>query len=71
MELLGIEPGPAVGQALDALEEEVEAGEVIDEAGARAFLQAWWGRDGAGVEDGAAGDGSAAGHDDSSGSADA
>ena len=28
MELLGLEPGVAVGQALDALEEEVEAGEV-------------------------------------------
>ena len=28
MDVLGLEPGPAVGQALDALEEEVEAGEV-------------------------------------------
>jgi tRNA nucleotidyltransferase/poly(A) polymerase len=38
MELLGLEPGAAVGEALDALEEEVEAGEVrtVDEA--RAFL---------------------------------
>ena len=44
MQLLGIEPGPAVGQALDALEEEIEAGEVTDEDGARAFLQEWWGR---------------------------
>ena len=31
MALLGVEPGPAVGQALDALEEEVEAGEVTHE----------------------------------------
>ncbi len=44
MALLGIEPGPAVGQALDALEEEVEAGVVADAAGARAFLLEWWGR---------------------------
>ena len=48
MALLGIEPGPAVGQALDALEEEIEAGEVGDADGARAFLQAWWRRDDAG-----------------------
>jgi poly(A) polymerase len=45
MDLLGIEPGPAVGQALDALEEEIEAGEVTDTDGARAFLQEWWRRD--------------------------
>ena len=51
MNLLGIEPGPAVGQALDALEEEIEAGEVIDADGARAFLQAWWRRDAAGATD--------------------
>ena len=42
MDLLGIEPGPAVGRALDALEEEVEAGEVTDVEGARAFLEGWW-----------------------------
>lgn len=42
MQLLGIDPGPAVGQALDALEEEVEAREVEDVAGARAFLLDWW-----------------------------
>ena len=42
MALLGLEPGPAVGRALDALEEEIEAGEVTDEAGARAFLLEWW-----------------------------
>ncbi len=48
MELLGIEPGPAVGQALDALEEEVEAGEVTDAEGARAYLLAWWKPDEAG-----------------------
>jgi len=46
MELLGLEPGPAVGQALDALEEEVEAGEVTDAREARAFLARWWDRDG-------------------------
>ena len=44
MTLLGLEPGPAVGQALDALEEEVEAGEVADADGARAFLLEWWER---------------------------
>ena len=38
MEVLGIEPGPAVGQALDALEEEVESGEVRTEDEARDFL---------------------------------
>ena len=66
MELLGIEPGPAVGQALDALEEEIEAGEVTDAEGARAFLAAWWRRDEAeGSEgDGTAGMGRAPGVDD-------
>ncbi|HSL94622.1 MAG TPA: hypothetical protein VLA35_01720 [Thermoleophilia bacterium] len=56
IELLGLEPGPAVGQALDALEEEVEAGEVTDVDGARSFLTAWWSaRDAeAGAEDGGA-----------------
>lgn len=44
MELLGVAPGPVVGEALAALEEEVEAGEVRDEGGARAFLAAWWAR---------------------------
>lgn len=53
MRLLGIEPGPAVGQALDALEEEVEAGEVTDADEARDFLLSWWGRSGA-QADGAA-----------------
>jgi hypothetical protein len=42
MALLGLEPGPAVGRALEALEEEIEAGEVTDEAGARSFLREWW-----------------------------
>jgi tRNA nucleotidyltransferase/poly(A) polymerase len=46
MEVLGIEPGPAVGQALDALEEEVEAGEVRSRDEARVFLLAWWEREG-------------------------
>jgi len=43
MELLGLEPGVAVGQALDALEEEVEAGDITTAAEARAFLDEWWG----------------------------
>ena len=43
MELLGLEPGVAVGRALDALEEEVEAGEITTAAEARAFLKEWWG----------------------------
>jgi len=51
MEILGLEPGPAVGQALDALEEEVEAGEVTDVDGARAFLQEWWELEGAAEEE--------------------
>jgi poly(A) polymerase len=42
MALLAIEPGPAVGQALEALDEEVEAGEVGTAGEARAFLLAWW-----------------------------
>jgi len=42
MELLGIGPGPAVGEALDVLGEELEAGEVTDAAGARSFLARWW-----------------------------
>ena len=50
MALLGIEPGPAVGQALDALEEEVEAGEVTDADEARAFLLDWWWRRGTDAE---------------------
>jgi len=43
MELLGLEPGVAVGQALDAVEEEVEAGDITTAAEARAFLDEWWG----------------------------
>jgi tRNA nucleotidyltransferase/poly(A) polymerase len=46
MQVLGIEPGPAVGQALDAIEEEVEAGEVGTPDEARAFLLDWWEREG-------------------------
>lgn len=42
MRVLGIAPGPAVGQALEALDEEVEAGVVRDAHEARAFLRAWW-----------------------------
>jgi tRNA nucleotidyltransferase/poly(A) polymerase len=52
MRVLGIEPGPAVGQALDALEEEIEAGEVTDADGARAFLLEWWGRSAESGEEG-------------------
>ena len=43
MELLDLEPGVAVGQALDALDEEVEAGEITTAEEARAFLTDWWG----------------------------
>lgn len=46
MAVLGIAPGPAVGQALDALEEEIEAGEVRTEDEARTFLLRWWEREG-------------------------
>jgi poly(A) polymerase len=46
MALLGIQPGPTVGRALDALEEEIEAGEISDADGARAFLRQWWRREG-------------------------
>ena len=42
MQILGIEPGHAVGQALEALEEEIEAGEIRDAAAARGFLLDWW-----------------------------
>jgi len=41
MALLGLEPGPRVGAALDALREEVEAGEVAGAAEARAYLLLW------------------------------
>jgi tRNA nucleotidyltransferase/poly(A) polymerase len=40
--LLGITPGPTVGQALEALEEEIEAGSVTTVDEARAFLGEWW-----------------------------
>ena len=61
MDLLGIEPGPAVGRALDALDEEVEAGDVTDVEGARAFLGEWWQRDQAAGGGEAGGGGEAAG----------
>ena len=51
MELLGLEPGPAVGEALRLLEEEVEAGEIAAPDEARAFLREWW-DSGAGGRDG-------------------
>ena len=43
MDLLGLEPGVAVGRVLDALDEEVEAGEIATAEEARAFLVDWWG----------------------------
>jgi len=45
MRVLGVDPGPAVGQALEALDEEIEAGEVRDVDEARAFLLEWWRKD--------------------------
>jgi len=41
MALLGLPEGPAVGEALRALQDEVDAGEVRDVRQARAFLRAW------------------------------
>jgi putative nucleotidyltransferase with HDIG domain len=41
MNLLGLPEGPAVGEALTALQDEVDAGEVCDVQQARAFLIAW------------------------------
>jgi poly(A) polymerase len=46
MELLELAPGPAVGEALAALEEEVEAGEIATTDDARAFLLEWRAEDG-------------------------
>ncbi len=42
MRLLGVAPGPLVGQALAALQEEVDAGEVISREEAERYLAAWW-----------------------------
>jgi tRNA nucleotidyltransferase/poly(A) polymerase len=41
MALLGLPEGPLVGEALAALQDEVDAGEVRDWRQARAFLRAW------------------------------
>lgn len=41
MRLLGMAEGPLVGEALAALRDEVDAGEVLDQAGARSFLLRW------------------------------
>ena len=74
MAILGVEPGPVVGRALDALEEEVDAGEVTDADGARAFLREWWERRDereADAEGQGAGDDATAGPDVAAGSADA
>jgi poly(A) polymerase len=57
MGLLDLDPGPAVGEALAALEEEVEAGEVATADDARAFLRAWR----ASADAAASGDGTEAG----------
>lgn len=42
MALLSLTPGPLVGRALEALDEEIEAGEIVDVDAARTFLKAWW-----------------------------
>jgi poly(A) polymerase len=42
MELLGIAAGAAGGRALDALQEEIDCGEVDTPERARAFLLGWW-----------------------------
>lgn len=42
MDLLSVREGPIVGSALEALEEEVEVGEVTSAEEAREFLRAWW-----------------------------
>ncbi len=42
METLALGPGPEVGMALTALEEEIDAGEVSTPDEARAFLGEWW-----------------------------
>lgn len=41
IELLGIPPGPRIGEVLRALSEAVAMGEVMDEVEARAFVLAW------------------------------
>ncbi|MEZ5125227.1 MAG: hypothetical protein R2826_03125 [Thermoleophilia bacterium] len=42
MALLGLSPGPDVGAAMAALEEEVDVGDVTTPEAARVFLLAWW-----------------------------
>jgi poly(A) polymerase len=44
MRLLRLPPGPVVGEALAAVREETEAGELHDAAEAARWLQAWWAR---------------------------
>jgi poly(A) polymerase len=57
MRLLGLSEGPEVGEALAALREEVEAGEVTTADQAETFLRAWAAaRPGAGMADAAADD---------------
>jgi len=45
MELLDLPPGPEVGRALRALQDEIEAGAVPNRAQAERFVRAWWERD--------------------------
>ena len=45
MDLLGLRPGADVGRALDALQEEIDCGEVETVDQARAFLLGWWERE--------------------------
>ena len=51
MELLGLTPGITVGRALDALQEEIDCGEVTSAGQARAFLLGWWEREQEGPRD--------------------
>ena len=55
MRLLGLAEGPEVGEALAALREEVEAGDVTTGEQAEAFLRGWWARRVAGPPRGDAG----------------
>jgi poly(A) polymerase len=51
MALLGLPAGAAVGRALEALQEEIDCGEVATSQQARAFLQGWWERAQEGLPD--------------------
>ena len=45
LRLLRVQPGPVVGRALDALQEEVAAGEVTSRQDAERFVRSWWERE--------------------------